>query len=92
MVCQIPKQVRRASANIMTQYSVYDATTKESKTFFALTPAKKWMRDHIKMGHQVEGYKTKIYSNGDWVPCGEIELKGSNKVFIANTRMTKANY
>ena len=29
---------------------------------------------------------------GDWEPCGEIVLKGSNKTFMANTRQTKAGY
>ena len=40
------------------------------------------------------GDKTKIYSNGDWVPCGPIVLKGSNKTFIANSpkSMKKSNY
>ena len=35
---------------------------------------------------------TKIYANGDWEPCGEIKLSGSNKTFMANTRQTKAGY
>ena len=25
------------------------------------------------------GSKTKVYANGDWVPCGEISLTKSNK-------------
>ena len=76
----------------MTSYSVYDATTQEHETFYAVTPAKRWMRDRMKQGHDVSGSKTKIYSNGDWVNCGAINLTGTNKTFIANTRMTKANY
>lgn len=76
----------------MTQYSVYDSTVKEGETFFTLTEAKKWIKERIKIGHDASGSKTKIYANGDWVNCGPIQLKGSNKVFIANTGMTKAGY
>ena len=76
----------------MTIYSVYDSTAKESKEFYTLTDAKKFMKTRIKEGHDVSGDKTKIYANGDWVPCGPIVLKGSNKVFIANSGMTQANY
>lgn len=42
--------------------------------------------------HNAKGTKTKVYSNGDWEPCGEIVLKGNNKTFMANTRQTKAGY
>ena len=40
------------------------------------------------------GSKTKVYGNGDWVPCGPITLKGSNATFIANSprNMKKPNY
>lgn len=50
------------------------------------------MKELIKQGHEVEGSKTRVYSNSDWVNCGEITLSGSNKSFVANSRMTKANY
>lgn len=76
----------------MTLYNVTDNTSKESETFFTATAAKKWMRERIKQGHEVYGSKTKVYSNGDWVPLGEINLNGSNKAFVANSRMTKPNY
>lgn len=76
----------------MTLYSVYDKTTKEGETCYTLSGAKKWMKERMKMGHEVSGSKTKIYSNGDWIPCGEITLTGSNKTFIANSKMTKPNY
>ena len=65
----------------MTIYNVGD------KQFFNISAAKKEMRETNQ-----KGFKTKYYANGDWVPCGEIVLKGSNKTFIANTRMTKPNY
>ena len=76
----------------MTIYSVYDKTTKESETYYSLSAAKKAMKELTKQGHEVVGDKTRIYSNGDWIPCGEITLSGSNKSFVANSRMTKANY
>lgn len=35
---------------------------------------------------------TKVWSNGDFENLGEIQLKGNNKTFVANTRQKKANY
>ena len=76
----------------MTQCFVYDLSTKESKTFFTLTAAKKWMRERQKQGHVIEGSKYKVYSNGDTVNCGKINLKGSNKSYIANSKQSKSGY
>lgn len=76
----------------MTQCIVYDETTKESETFFTLTAAKKWMRNRLKQGHEVSGQKYKVYSDGDFVNCGEINLTGSNKSFVANTKQKKPGY
>ncbi len=76
----------------MTECIVYDETTKESETYCTLTAAKKWMRERMKQGHEVSGQKYKVYSNGDFVNCGEINLKGSNKSFVANTKQKKPGY
>ena len=59
-------------------------------TFHSLAPAKKLIRENLSKykGSSI----TKIYANGDWEPCGEIKLSGSNKTFMANTRQTKAGY
>lgn len=76
----------------MKQCLVYDNTTKESETFFTLTAAKKWMKEHKAQGHDVEGSEYRIYSNGDTVCNGKINLTGSNKHFVANTRQTKKGY
>lgn len=76
----------------MTQCIVHDLTTKESETFFTLTSSKKWMRERQKLGHDVEGTKYKIYSNGDTVNCGSIKLSGNNKSQIANSKQTKPGY
>jgi hypothetical protein len=65
----------------MTVYYVGD------ERYFRLSEAKKVMK-----ATGQSGFKYKWYANGDWIPCGEITLKGSNKSFIANTRMKKANY
>lgn len=63
---------------------------KDYFTFYSLTPAKRLIKANL------DKYKgssiTKVYANGDWVNCGEIKISGSNKHFIANTRMTKVNY
>lgn len=76
----------------MTQCIVYDNTTDESETFYSLTAAKKWMKERIKQGHEVEGSKYRIYSDGEIVNCGKINLHGNNRSFVANSRQTKPNY
>ena len=76
----------------MTMYSVYDKTTKETESFTSLSVAKKRMRPLMAQGHEVCGSKTKVWANGDWEPCGEISLTGSNKTFVANTRQKKPGY
>lgn len=68
-------------------YSVYNHETDYHETFYSLSAAKKAMKEH-----NAEGSITKVWSNGDWVNLGPIELKGSNKTFVANTRQTKAGY
>jgi len=67
----------------MTIYYVGD------QQFFKASSAKKYMRET-----GLTGSKVKVYSNGDWIPMGEITLKGSNKSFIANSprNMKKSNY
>lgn len=76
----------------MMQYSVYNVTTEEGETFYSLSAAKKRMKELMKQGFEVEGSRTKIWSNGDWEPCGSITLSGSNKTLVVNTRQTKPNY
>lgn len=71
----------------MTVYHVWNDETGYSEEFHSLSAAKKAMKEH-----NAQGSKTKVWSNGDWEPCGPIVLKGSNKTFIANAGMTKANY
>ncbi len=75
--------------------TIYNVTWEENgerkhEELYTLNAAKKLMRQHP----GATGSKTKIYSNGDWVNCGEITLKGSNASFIANSprNMNKANY
>lgn len=59
-------------------------------TFYSLAPAKKLIKANP------EKYKgsciTKTWANGDWENLGEINLKGSNKTFVANTKQKTANY
>lgn len=61
-----------------------------SVTFFSLAPAKKLIKANL------DKYKcsciTKTWANGDWENLGEINLKGSNKTFVANTKQKVANY
>lgn len=56
-------------------------------TFYSLAPAKKLIKANL------DKYKgsciTKTWANGDWENLGEINLNGSNKTFVANTRQKK---
>lgn len=76
----------------MTIYSVTwtEGGERKYEDCYTLAAAKKLMRQH----EGATGSKTKVYSNGEWIPCGKISLKGSNKTFIANSprNMNKANY
>ena len=70
-------------------------TTKReyAETMFTLSAAKKLMKEKIREGMtDVIGSITKVWSNGDWEPAGQIQLQGSNKTFMANTRQKSASY
>ena len=54
----------------------------EQETFYSLTATKAWMKQRPGS----KGSITKVYCNGDWEPCGEITLKGSNAVQMSNQR------
>lgn len=62
----------------------------QHKEVYSIASAKRIMKQHP----GATGSKVKVYSNGDCVPCGNIELNGSNKSFIANSpkNMKQANY
>lgn len=64
--------------------------TDTSFNFTSLSPAKKLIKENIDKyaGSSI----TKIFSNGDFENLGEINLKGNNKTFVANTRQKHANY
>lgn len=68
-------------------YTVVNDETGYFEEFHNLTDAKKAMREH-----NASGSITKVWSNGDWEPAGEIVLNGSNKTFMANTRQKSASY
>lgn len=63
---------------------------KTSYTFYSLLAAKKFIKDNLDKyaGSSI----TKTWANGDWENLGEINLKGSNKTFIANSRQTTKSY
>lgn len=62
----------------MTLYYVGD------EEFLRLREAKKAMK---RTG--LPGFKIKVWSNGDWDPCGEINLSGQNKCHVVGDRNTK---
>lgn len=82
----------------MKQFSVSWVDPKTTKreyaeTMFTLLAAKKLMKEKIREGMtDVIGSITKVWSNGDWEPAGKIQLQGSNKTFMANTRQKSASY
>jgi hypothetical protein len=71
----------------MKQYYVINNQTGYNETFYSLKVTKKAMVEN-----NAKGFITKVRTNGDWIPCGEIQLKGSNKTFIANTAQEIKNY
>lgn len=77
----------------MTIYNVVwkdESGERQHETVYSLTAAKKLMKQHP----GATGSKTKVWSNGDWEPMGEITLKGNNKTFVANSprNMKQPNY
>ena len=68
-------------------YTVINDEKNYREDFYSLSEAKKAMKEN-----DAEGFITKVWSNGDWEPAGEITLKGTNKTFIANTRQTTKSY
>lgn len=72
------------------EYDVECEEINDTFTFHSLAPAKKLIKANL------DKYKgsciTKIWANGDWENLGEINLKGSNKTFVANTKQKVANY
>lgn len=62
----------------------------KSVTFYSLAPAKKLIKANL--DKYAGSCITKTWANGDWENLGEINLKGSNKTFIANTKQRIANY
>lgn len=71
----------------MKVYTVINRAADYQEEFTSLTEAKKAMREH-----NAKGFITKIWRNGDWENLGEIQLKSSNKTFVANTRQTTKSY
>ena len=70
----------------MRVYSVVNPIIGYAEDFYTMKQAKAAMRKY-----DADGFITKIYSNGDSVPCGEIKLKGNNKCFIGNSPKTMKN-
>lgn len=60
----------------------------QNEEVYSISIAKKIMKEHP----GATGSKIKVYANGNWVNCGEITLKGSNKSFIANSPKNMKNF
>ena len=59
----------------------------EYEQFYSITAAKALMKRHPGS----TGSITKVYSNGDWEPCGPINLNGNNAVQMSNQRTKTYN-
>ena len=62
----------------------------KSVTFYSLAPAKKLIKANL--DKYAGSCITKTWAYGVWENLGEINLKGSNKTFVANTKQRIANY
>ena len=59
----------------MTEY-VVTLSNGEEKTLYSLSAVK----IILKYDKDAKAFGYRIYSNGDWVPLGEVKLKGSNAI------------
>lgn len=93
----IPAATKAENENAKRKFSeAFDRVKKHlSMTFHRFLEAKSvaihWC------GHEIDDkYKgsciTKVWANGDFENLGEINLKGSNKTFVANTKQKTASY
>ena len=81
---EIPGEMEEKDMKI---YYVDNNETGYHEDFYNLRDAKKAMREHNATGEIV-----KVWSNGDWEPCGPIKLTGTNKTMMANTRQKVPSY
>lgn len=62
----------------------------KEREFYTATEAKKFIKEHLDI---FEGCSImKVYSNGDWISCGELNVNGNNSRFIANSERGMENY
>ena len=62
----------------------------KSVEFYSATEAKRFIKEHLDVF--VNCSIMQVYSNGDWISCGELNIKGSNSRFIANSERNMQNY
>lgn len=82
----------------MTIYTVYlseavpNSEKELAKTFdfYRVSDAKRFIKQHLDI--YKDSCVTKVWANGEWEILGKINIGGSNKHFIANSGMKKANY
>lgn len=75
---------------MMTKPVEIDGKSYTELTFSTIACAKKFIKANI------DSYKSsaiyKIYANGDMVNLGSLDIKGSNKKFVANTQQKTISY
>lgn len=62
----------------------------DSLIFSTIADAKKFIKANIDIYKSSAIYK--MYANGDMVNLGSLDIKGSNKKFVANTQQKTMSY
>lgn len=78
------------SAPVRREYKYGEVDYESVVETSSLSLAKKLIKENL--DKYVDSCITKVYASGEWEVLGPVKLSGSNKHFIANTRMTKAGY
>lgn len=58
--------------------------------FYSAIEAKVFIKKHL--DKFIKCSIVKVYSNGDWIPCGELNIGGNNSKFIANSERNMKNF
>lgn len=75
---------------MMTRPVEIDGKSYTELMFSTIADAKKFIKANIDIYKSSAIYK--IYANGDMVNLGSLDIKGSNKKFVANTQQKTMSY
>lgn len=75
---------------MMTKPVEIDGKSYTELTFSTITGAKKFIKANIDIYKSSAVYK--MYANGDMVNLGSLDIKGSNKRYVANSQQKMKSY